>query len=386
MRSDPIIGIVGNRGAYGRWLATFFRERMGLSVIGRDVADRDAPTVRDLVTRADVLVFAAPIRSTPALIAEYAQAAAGAEQGQLWLDVTSIKSVPVAAMLASRAEVVGLHPMCAPPRGPTLAGHAMAVCEGRLHAWRDWFEAFVAATQANCVRVTPDQHDRAMALVQGMVHAGHMAQGVVWREYAQAGISPALLAPLASVGYQLDLAVTQRMLAANPAIYEDIQFGNPHIAPMLDALLAALDGLRECVRKGDDAARATLRADYLLASAAVFGDSALAAGSQTFEQVGYLLADLAAPRFLEVRMPADRPGSLRALLSLFVSEGINLHSIHSSRISSGELRFRFGLDAGVDADSLARALRSMQDADIAQPVAGARGTLLDASRGASPQE
>lgn len=369
MTTTPTIGIVGSQGAYGRWLTTFFRERMGLRVLGCDPADTASPSVVAMLDTCDVLVFAVPIRVTPEVIAGYVQAANGREQRQLWLDVTSIKSVPVAAMLASRAEVVGLHPMCAPPRASTLIGHALAVCEARVSAWRDWLEAFLVATQADCIRVTPEAHDQAMALVQGMVHAGHMAQAVVWRQSAATGIAPELLLPLASVGYQLDLAVTQRMLAGNPAIYEDIQFGNPHIPPMLDALLGGLSGVRDLVRDGSDEARLALRRDYLHAGAEVFGRAALAEGSGRFEQLGYLLADMANPRRLEVRLPADQPGSLRALLSLFEAAGVNLHSLHSSRISSGELRFRLGIDPLADDAAVNRVVERMQADGVAQVVA-----------------
>ena len=45
-----------------------------------------------------MLVFSAPIRHTPALIAAYVQQSAGREQDRLWLDVTSLKEAPVQAM------------------------------------------------------------------------------------------------------------------------------------------------------------------------------------------------------------------------------------------------------------------------------------------------
>ena len=175
----PVVGIVGSEGAYGRWLRRFFAEGMGLEVVGRDPADRRSPPVRELVERADVLIFAAPIRHTPALIAEYAQVADGIEQGRLWLDVTSIKRAPVDAMLASRADVVGLHPMTAPPKSPNLKGRVVVVCEARLARWRPWLNALLEALEADCVHATPERHDRAMAVVQAMVHATHLAQAGV---------------------------------------------------------------------------------------------------------------------------------------------------------------------------------------------------------------
>ena len=343
-KNPPVIGIVGSRGAFGRWLTQFFQQRMQLEVIGRDPAGDTAIGARELIERADVLIFSAPIRATAALIDEYVALARGAESGKLWLDVTSIKTAPVASMLRSRAEVAALHPMTAPPKTPTLRGRVMIVCEARLDAWREWLETFLAASEADCVRSDPSTHDHMMALVQGMVHATHMAQGAVLREFAPTLGGLDAVARFRTVGYELDGVVTRRMLAGNPAIYEDIQFENPHIAAMLERLSSHIDFLRDCVRDGGDEARAAVRKRLLDESRDEFGKQALSAGSYEFERLGYLLADLAAPVHLGVFLPRDQPGSLRALLSVFEELEINLDSIHSSRTPDGELHFRIGID------------------------------------------
>ena len=342
--SGPLIGIVGSAGAYGRWLQHFFQERMGLEVIGHDPADPASTDEAELVQRADVLVFSAPIRRTGALIARYAELAAGSEAGRLWLDVTSIKAAPVAAMLASRAEVVGLHPMTAPPKTPTLKGRVMVVCEARLDTWRPWVASLLAALEAECVQATPEQHDRVMALVQAMVHAAHLAQaGVLRSEATRAGPLDALM-PFRSASFEMDAAIIARILSLNPAIYEDIQFGNPHVPAMLRCLADAVTLLSTQVADGDEAARTNVREHFLRTPADWFGDAELAACSHGFERMGYLQADLHAGRFLSVYLPEDRPGSLRALLEAFERLGVNLQSIQSSRSPDGELHFRIGLD------------------------------------------
>ena len=154
-RTPRTVGIVGSAGAYGRWLSRFFQQHMQLQVIGHDPADPGSHAPEQLLELADVLVFSAPIRSTPALIDSYVQQSAGREQGRLWLDVTSVKDAPVRAMLASQAEVAGLHPMTAPPKAPTLKGRVMVVCEARLQHWQPWIDSLCAALQAECVRATP---------------------------------------------------------------------------------------------------------------------------------------------------------------------------------------------------------------------------------------
>lgn len=355
MTACPVVGIVGSAGAYGRWLARFLREHMRLEVIGHDPADPASLDEATLVARADVLVFSAPIRQTPALIRRYVALAAGSERGRLWLDVTSIKQGPVAAMLESQAEVVGLHPMTAPPKSPTLKGRVMVVCEARLRQWQPWLRELCEALEAECVPATPEHHDRVMALVQAMVHATHLAEAGVLRDYAPLLGQLQAIMPFRSVSFELDTAMIARILSLNPAIYEDIQFGNPYAGEMLDRLLAQLQQLRDLVAQGDDAARARFRETFLLGNKAALGEAALAGGNYSYERVGYLLADLTETLALSVYLPEDQPGSLRALLHVFERHAVNLSSIHSSRTPAGELHFRIGFDHASDVAALERA-------------------------------
>ncbi|MBD9368246.1 prephenate dehydrogenase [Xanthomonas sp. XNM01] len=370
MTAAPVIGIVGSAGAYGRWLRCFFEQRMGLAVIGHDPADPGSDTPEQLLARADVLIFSTPIRHTTAVIAEYTARSAGRERGRLWLDVTSVKEGPVAALLASQAEVAGLHPMTAPPKTPTLKGRVVVVCEERVEVWRPWLQTLLDALDGQYVRTTPAHHDRVMALVQAMVHAAHLGQAGVLRSFAGELGPPADLLPYRSTGFELDQAVIARILSLNPAIYEDIQFGNPHTAPMLARLEAEIGRLRTLVEAGDDAARAAFRTHFLQDAKAAFGADALDHGSYTFERLGYLLADLTETRQLSVYLPEDRPGSLRALLHVFERHGISLASIHSSRTPSGEIHFRIGFDAAAEPDVLRAA--------AAEVDASGLGRVLDA--------
>jgi prephenate dehydrogenase len=353
MNTNPVIGIVGSQGAYGRWLRGFFAERMGLEVIGRDPAGDTAVGELELIEAADVLVFAAPIRHTAAVVAHYTALAGGRERGRLWLDVTSIKRAPVAALLASQAEVVGLHPMAAPPKAPTLKGRVLIVCEARLERWRPWLGQLLTALQAECVQAEPEQHDALMALVQAMVHATHLAQVAVLRQAVPWVGGPQDVLPFRSVSFELDMTVAARVLAGNPAIYEDIQFCNPAVRPVLQRLIDALGRLRDCVDAGD-AGRARFREEFIDAGRGFFGGAELARGDYGFERLGYLLADLAQPQALSVHLPQDRPGALRALLAIFERHGVNLDSIHSSRTPAGEVHFRIGYPADTAAATLLR--------------------------------
>jgi len=347
----PTIGLVGSAGAYGVWLRRFFDQRMGLCVLGHDPADADSDPPERLVEQADVLVFCAPIRNTPEVVERYAALSAGRERGRLWLDITSLKQAPVAAMLGSQAEVVGLHPMTAPPKAPTLKGRVVVVCEARLQAWRPWLQTLLDALQGEYVQATPAQHDRVMALVQALVHAVHLGQAGALRELAAELGGPTALLPFRSTAFEMDMAAIARILSLNPAIYEDIQFCNPHTGEALQRLESQIARLRALVAQGDDAARGRFRDDYFEANRRAWG-AAAAEGGYNFERIGYLLADLTETRSLSVHLPEDRAGSLRALLNVFEEHGISLASIHSSRTPTGEVHFRIGFDAGADMATL----------------------------------
>ena len=371
---SPVIGIVGSEGAYGRWLRRFFETRMQLRVLGHDPVAPQGDSLERLLADADVLLFAAPIRSTEAIIDDALRQSAGRERGRLWLDITSIKQGPVAAMLRSQAEVVGLHPMTAPPKAPTLKGKVLVLCEARLDRWRDWLSALCDALQAECVRVAPDDHDRAMALIQAMVHATHLAQAGVLRDHARYLGPPSALLPLRSASFELDVAVITRILSLNPQIYEDIQFGNPYALEMLESLVNELSALRDLVARGDDAARAGFRARFLDANREHFDAATLAESNHTFERVGYLLADLVERVSISVHLPEDHPGALRALLQVFERHGVSLSSIHSSRTPAGEVHFRIGFDAGLDPEAFTAAIGEI-DASRMGRVLAASGPL-----------
>lgn len=364
MIATPRIGVIGAGGAYGRWLTTFFATRMGLPVIGHDPALPDSPSARAVRDASDVLLFAVPIRHTAAIIDALAADMPTRASRPLWIDITSIKQAPVAAMLRAPVEVLGLHPMTAPPKSPTLKGRVMVVCEARLARWSPFVAELLEALQAQCVRCTPDEHDAIMARVQALVHAGTLAMASVLAEDAPPLGPPAALLPFRSPIFELVNATMTRILANNPAIYEDIQFGSAAVGPLVARLADRMDALAKLVVQGDDDARQQFRERFLTASREAFGAAPVAEGNAGFERLAYLLADLAEPRYLSIHLPDDQPGALRRVLAAFEQAGISIESIHSSRTPQGQVHFRIGFGREQEAAAIAGAARQLEDAGI----------------------
>src|SRR3989338_3642874 len=98
-------GIIGGKGLIGTFFATVLRQA-GLTVLVSDIGTK--LNNRDLIAQSDIVAFAVPLHKTEKIIKGLARYG---RRDQLWIDFTSIKTPAINAMLRSKAEVIGLHPM-----------------------------------------------------------------------------------------------------------------------------------------------------------------------------------------------------------------------------------------------------------------------------------
>src|SRR5262245_42183765 len=103
------VAIIGGKGGMGRLLAQLFGD-LGHAVL---IADIDTPlTPQEAAEAADVVVISVPIDSTVSVIRELGH---HVRDDSLLMDVTSVKSAPLEAMMEStRASVIGTHPLFGP--------------------------------------------------------------------------------------------------------------------------------------------------------------------------------------------------------------------------------------------------------------------------------
>ena len=107
------------------------------------VADLDTELrAEEAAAIADVTIVSVPIAATEAVIRAVGP---HVREDALLMDVTSLKTAPIDAMLAAtRGSVVGTHPMFG-PSVHTLQGQRVVLCRGRGEAWGDWVrDAFAA--------------------------------------------------------------------------------------------------------------------------------------------------------------------------------------------------------------------------------------------------
>ncbi len=239
------IGIIGNKGAFGSWFEGFFRCN-GCHVNGSD-AEENKTRNKEVVETSDVVVFAVSLGEMESVIRSLVP---HSRPDQLWMDVSARKVGAMHAMLESQAEVVGMHPLFAPPDHPSWEGEVVAVCPSRLSIWTPWFGDFKQATQAEFISVDPGFHDHCMIYEQNMVHASLLAQAMV---ISSLGFGANAMNRFATKLSRKQWAVMARLFRQKPELFAEMQIGTFDSANGIRKQIAALQSVLELIQTGDKA-------------------------------------------------------------------------------------------------------------------------------------
>jgi chorismate mutase/prephenate dehydrogenase len=213
-----------------------------------ELADLNTPrSSEEVAADADVVVISVPISVTEDVIRRVGPKL---RPEALLMDVTSIKSGPLSTMLAAtRASVVGTHPMFG-PGAQSLAGQRVVVCQGRGAAWHAWLVESFRARGLVVTEAGPDEHDRAMALVQVLTHFQTQVFGLA---LARSGVPLAESRRFTSPAYLLELYIAARHFAQAADLYGPIEMRNPATAQITAQFRRAADELAEILETRDQA-------------------------------------------------------------------------------------------------------------------------------------
>lgn len=239
------VGIIGGTGKMGQLFRGVF-ERGGYDVIcsGRYTA----VTSRQIARECDIVMVAVPIRATIPVIDEIAPLL---NETQLLCDITSIKVEPVNAMLRSPAQVAGFHPMF----GPTVSSlHKQTIIVTPARCRKEILELLLDLFRregAVITLTTPDEHDRMMAVVQGLMHFVTLSMAETMRRI---GTSPRQTLAYMSPVYRIEMGLIGRLLAQDARLYGDLLQMNPYVGDVLHACEESVHHLREIIGSRDEEA------------------------------------------------------------------------------------------------------------------------------------
>ena len=238
----PTIAIIGGNGQMGRWFTRFF-ESQDLTVL---VADVDTLTTsREVAAQAEVVILAVPI---PKVTEVARDVAPFLSPHAALVDLTSVKQRPMAAMMSAfPGEVVGTHPLFGPGE-TTIEGRTMVLCKGRGERWFQWLHDLLAQAGARVKITTAAEHDRLMAVVQGLAHFILIAFGTVIRDL---GVSPEDLEEFSTPTFATLHNLTRRLLSQDAKLYACIQLQNPANRIALRALEGAVADILYFIQRQD---------------------------------------------------------------------------------------------------------------------------------------
>jgi chorismate mutase / prephenate dehydrogenase len=236
------VAVVGGRGAMGALIARMFGD-LGHSVL---VADHETDLKPgDAAAVSDVTVVSVPIDVTEQVIREIGPRL---RPESLLMDVTSVKSEPMRAMLeATQASVVGTHPMFG-PSVHSVQGQRVVVCPGRGDHWSQWVGAMFTARGLAVVETTPEHHDRMMATVQVLTHFQTQVHGLT---LARLGAPLAETLRFTSPAYLMELYMGARHFAQSADLYGPIEMKNPATPSVTTTYLKAAREVADIVTSGD---------------------------------------------------------------------------------------------------------------------------------------
>ena len=156
------VAVFGSRGKMG----AFFMDRflsIGFDVYGFDLP-MDINLLREAIPKVDLVLLAVPIPAMDSCLGAIANLLS---PKTILADLCSVKMLPVEKMLRSfSGPVVGTHPLFGPVPGD--AELRVAICPARNPEAAESLEDVLGMCGMTCFRTDPEQHDQAMAYIQGL--------------------------------------------------------------------------------------------------------------------------------------------------------------------------------------------------------------------------
>jgi len=235
------VAIIGGAGKMGRWFARFLlSEGHEVVISGRSEARlREAkeqlgvPMASNVeaVKGADVVVLSVPIDSFEAVVREISP---HVRPGQVVADVTSVKEMPVDVMrkyLKTR-QILGTHPLFGPgARSVANQNFILTPTNDDEQTLAQKAKNYLETRGARVTLMTPQEHDRKMAVVLGLAHFIAIVS-------ADALLSTDEIKNTESIGgitYKVLLTLVESVLTEDPELYASLQMNLPNL-PELERL------------------------------------------------------------------------------------------------------------------------------------------------------
>lgn len=243
--------LLGGAGAVGKMLAkllsSYIREIRCIDLRqeeGCELGDVAAPSpaLEHQIRCADLIVLALPDRLNEEVGPSILKLA---RTHCLVVDTSSVKSsYATVCLLHGSAEILSINPLF----GPDLCveRRCIAVSPVRARTLAARFEWMLSNAGARVIRISVDEHDRAAAITQAVVHAILLTSARLIRDSSWNPVADFLTPPARTM-----LSMAARMVSGTPELYWAIQVRNPIAASARKAFLEHFAQLDRVILGGD---------------------------------------------------------------------------------------------------------------------------------------
>lgn len=231
------IAIIGGKGQMGLMFAEAFKKK-GCEVTLAGRQDNNIEAVKD----ADIVIVSVPIRETVKVIEEITP---HIKEDALLTDFTSVKVNPMEAMKKAKCAVLGGHPLFDSSVG--FENQNFILCSVKENKNSEWYRRFLKSLKLNVIELSAEEHDRQMAVIQGLTHISNISLGYALKKL---GYDLDMGEKLSSPVYLLRLYTAGRILAQDEKLYSDIEMENPYSKETAKTYLEAVKEIESAVEKG----------------------------------------------------------------------------------------------------------------------------------------
>ncbi len=234
------IGLVGF-GGFGRLIAQELWAGCPIRICDPSYTRASLPDGRRVpmeglaeVAQCDIVILAVPV----ARMAHVCRVLAPhLRPGTLVLDVGSVKVAPMRDMrelLPPHVEILGTHPLFGPQSAKNgVAGRKIALCPERGGRWRK-VAAFLKARGLEVIVTTAEEHDRELAMVQGLTH-------LIGKVLTDLGPLPERMT---TASFDLLREAVGMVQDDPPTVLHAIEVANPYAAEVREAFFARASELQ----------------------------------------------------------------------------------------------------------------------------------------------